>query len=189
MKATGRVMKERRTPRIRMIHSPVHPHRIARIDWASPAEVKRAHSVTITRLMAITMPVCEPCVAIARSTLRGTVSSAGSRPVRMMMIQPPTAAMRLVTSTWMMAWRRRRRARETITRIGVTRTMRPSMMLTGSSSICRMTWKRRTSSVTPRVVALASVPIAQIRTIATSEMTTSTTSSRRRRTALTRSAM
>ena len=73
MKATGRVMEERRTPRMRMIHRPVQPHLMAFIDWASPAEVNRALRVTMTRLMAMTMPVCEPCVAIARSTLSGAV--------------------------------------------------------------------------------------------------------------------
>ena len=73
MKATGRVMEERSTPRMRMIHRPVHPHLMAFIDWASPAEVNRAHRVTMTRLMAITMPLCEPCVAIARSTVSGAV--------------------------------------------------------------------------------------------------------------------
>ena len=57
MKATGRVMEERRTPRMRMIHTPVQPQRMARMDWASPAEVNMAHSVTITRLMAITKPL------------------------------------------------------------------------------------------------------------------------------------
>ena len=73
MKATGSVIEERRTPRTRMIHRPVQPHLIAFIDWASPAEVNRAHRVTMTKLMAITLPVCEPCVAIARSTLSGAV--------------------------------------------------------------------------------------------------------------------
>ena len=73
MNATGRVIEERRTPRTRMIHRPVHPHLMAFIDWASPAEVKRAHRVTMTRLIAIAKPVWWPCVAIARSTLRGAV--------------------------------------------------------------------------------------------------------------------
>ena len=189
MKATGRVMDERSTPRMRMIHRPVHPHLMAFIDWASPAEVNSAHRVTMTRLMAIAMPVWEPCVASARSTLNGAVRSEGSRPVSRMMIQPPTAATRLVTRTWMIAWRRLRSASETITRIGVIRMMRPSAMLTGRMRIWRTSWKLRTSMVTPRVVALASAPIVQMKRIAIREMTTSTRSSRRRRTGRMRSAM
>ena len=43
--------------------------------------------------------------------------------------------------------------------------------------------------VTPRVVALATVPIVQMAMIATSEMMTSARSSRRRRTVKMRSAM
>ena len=189
MKATGSVMEERSTPRMRMIHRPVQPHLMAFIDWASPAEVNRAHRVTMTRLMAIAIPVWEPWVASARSTLSGAVRSEGSSPVSRMMIQPPTAATRLVTRTWMMAWRRLRSASETITRIGVVKMMRPSVMLTGRMRILRTSWKLRTSMVTPRVVALASAPIVQMKKIATREMTTSTASSRRRRTLEIRSAM
>ena len=73
MNATGRVIEERRTPRIRMTHTPVQPQRMALIDWASPAEVNMAHRVTSTRLMAITKPLLWPCVAMSRSTLRGMV--------------------------------------------------------------------------------------------------------------------
>ena len=89
----------------------------------------------------------------------------------------------------MIAWRRLRSASETITRIGVVKMMRPSVMLTGRMRIWRTSWKLRTSMVTPRVVALASAPIVQIKRIAMREMTTSTRSSRRRRTGRMRSAM
>ena len=89
----------------------------------------------------------------------------------------------------MIAWRRLRSASETITRIGVVKMMRPSVMLTGRMRILRTSWKLRTSMVTPRVVALASAPIVQMKKIATREMTTSTASSRRRRTLVMRSAM
>ena len=89
----------------------------------------------------------------------------------------------------MIAWRRLRKAREMITRIGVIRMMRPSTRLTGRIRILRMSWKLRTSMVTPRVVALASAPIVQMKRIAMREMTTSTRSSRRRRTFVMRSAM
>ena len=62
-------------------------------------------------------------------------------------------------------------------------------MLTGRMRILRTSWKLNTSMVTPRVVALASAPIVQMKKIAMREMTTSTASSRRRRTLEIRSAM
>ena len=106
-----------------------------------------------------------------------------------MMIQPPIAATTLVTRAWMIAWRRLRKASETITRIGVIRMMRPSTRLTGRIRILRTSWNCRTSMVTPRVVALATVPIVQMTTIERRAMTTSMTSSRRRRRVNMRSAM
>ena len=105
------------------------------------------------------------------------------------MIHPPSVATTLVTRAWMIAWRRLRKAREMITRIGVIRMMRPSTRLTGRIRIWRMSWNCRTSMVTPCVVALATVPIVQMMRIAMREMTTSTRSSRRRRTLRMRSAM
>ena len=96
------------------------------------------------------------------------------------MIQPPTAATTLVTMTWMMVCRRFLSAREMITMIGVIRMMRPSTRLTGRIRIWRMSWNCRTSMVTPRVVALATVPMVQMMRIARIEMTTSMTSSRLR---------
>ena len=105
------------------------------------------------------------------------------------MIHPPIAATTLVTRAWMIAWRRLRKAREMITRIGVMRMMRPSTRLTGRIRIWRTSWNRRTSMVTPCVVELATVPIVQMMRIAMSERTTSTRSSRRRRTLVMRSAM
>ena len=89
----------------------------------------------------------------------------------------------------MIALRRLRSASEMITRIGVIRMMRPSTRLTGRIRIWRMSWNCRTSMVTPCVVALATVPMVQMKKIAMREMTTSTRSSRRRRMGRIRSAM